>query len=86
MLFLFEKISVEIKISLKFFFPKCTIDTELTSFEIMAWRCEATIHFLSHNWPIPMLPYDVTRSQIVNIITYDTVISSMNKVNMYALH
>ena len=43
-----------------------TFDDKLIMVHVMAWCCQATIHYLNQCWPRSMLPYDVTRPQWVN--------------------
>ena len=43
-------------------------DDQSTLVQVMAWCCQATIHYLSQCWPRSLPPYGVTRPQWVNLI------------------
>ena len=47
------------------------IDTKSTLVQVMAWRRQATSHYLSQCWPRSMSPYDITR-----LIWYLPIIAS----------
>ena len=41
-------------------------DDQSTLFQVMAWCCQATSHYLSQCWPRSLSPYGVTRPQWVD--------------------
>ena len=42
-------------------------DDQSKLFQVMAWCCQATSHYLSQCWPRSLLPYNVTRPEWVNL-------------------
>ena len=46
--------------------PRDLTDDKSTLDQVMAWRRQATSHYLSQFWPSSMSPYGVTRPQWVN--------------------
>ena len=46
--------------------PLDLIDDKSTLVQLMAWRCQATSHYLSQCWPRSMSPKGITRPQWVN--------------------
>ena len=61
--------------------PKNCIDDKSTLVQAMAWCLQVTSHYLNQCWPISILPYGVTRPQLVNSLAlgYITVILMYNQ-------
>ena len=46
-------------------------DDKSTLFQVMAWCCQASSHYLNQCWPRSLSPYGVTRPQWVKLIFHD---------------
>ena len=61
--------------------PKNTFNDKSTLFQVMAWSCLATRHYLSQCWPRSMSPYGITRPQWVTKLKPYIVIN-LKRVNI----
>ena len=59
--------------------PRDLTDDKSTLVQVMAWRHQATSHYLSQCWPRSLSPCGVTRPQWVKVVCFVMVIKSDNK-------
>ena len=60
---------ISCKITLRWM-PLDPTDDKSTLYQVMAWCCQATSHYLSQCWPSFISPYGITRPQWVNKSSY----------------